>query len=335
MAAHFVRPNNLMQKVDELLQKAPLVVVSEEYDTVNQMIVECNELLVDIENEIMVVYNYIRDNYRVKFPELESIVPNPIEYARVVEKIGNETDLTLVDLKGILGPSIIMAVCLTAPTTSGKALTDDVLQKTVEACWGAIELDSARENVLGIVENRMSYMAPNLCELVGSRVAAKLVGSAGGLGALAKMAACDVQLLGAENKKKSVAGYSSAYYYHIGYLEQTEIFQSTPSGIRKRACRVLAAKSTLLARVDSMRGDPTGTMGRAFRKDVLNKFDKWQERPPPKITQPLRVPDLGPKKKSRGGRRLRKMKERYAVTDIRKAANRMQFGVHQESYYVT
>ncbi|MGR6722260.1 hypothetical protein, partial [Aeromonas veronii] len=42
--------------------------------------------------------NYIRDKYRLKFPELESLVHHPIDYARVVKKIGNETDLTLVDL---------------------------------------------------------------------------------------------------------------------------------------------------------------------------------------------------------------------------------------------
>ncbi|KAG2268375.1 hypothetical protein Bca52824_062930 [Brassica carinata] len=35
-------------------------------------------------------------------------------------------------------------------------------------------------------------------------------------------------------------------------------------------------------------------------------------------------------KKKRGGRRLRKMKERYAVTEMRKHANRVAFGVTPE-----
>ncbi|KAK4856214.1 hypothetical protein QYF36_015250 [Acer negundo] len=42
------------------------------------------------------------------------------------------------------------------------------------------------------------------------------------------------------------------------------------------------------------------------------------------------VPDSEPKKKKRGGRRSRKMKERYAMTDMRKMANRMLFGVLEE-----
>ncbi len=39
----------------------------------------------DIDNEIVVVYNFLRDRYKTKFPELESLVHNPLEYARVVQ----------------------------------------------------------------------------------------------------------------------------------------------------------------------------------------------------------------------------------------------------------
>nr|CAD1826678.1 unnamed protein product [Ananas comosus var. bracteatus] len=175
----------------------------------------------------------------------------------------------------------------------------------------------------------MGYIAPNLSAIVGSAVASKLMGIAGGLLALAKMPACNVQLLGA--KKKNLAGFSTATsQFRVGYLEQTEIFQSTPPSLRTRACRLLAAKSTLAARVDSTRGDPTGKTGRNLREEIRKKIEKWQEPPPAKQPKPLPVPDSEPKKK-RGGRRLRKTKERYAITDMRKLANRMQFGVPEES----
>lgn len=39
---------------------------------------------------------------RSKFPELESLVHHPMDYARVVKKIGNEMDMTLIDLEDIL-----------------------------------------------------------------------------------------------------------------------------------------------------------------------------------------------------------------------------------------
>ncbi|XP_024023927.1 U4/U6 small nuclear ribonucleoprotein Prp31 homolog [Morus notabilis] len=323
---------DIMQKVEDALQKGSDESnqgTNLEDDPEYQLLVECNSLSVDIENEIIIIHNFIRDKYRPKFPELESLVHHPIDYARVVKKIGNEMDLTLVDLEGLVPSAVIMVVSVTASTTSGKPLPDDVLQKTIDACDQALSLDSAKKKVLDFVESRMGYIAPNLSAIVGSAVAAKLMGTAGGIGALSKMPACNVQLLGA--KRKNLAGFSTATtQFRVGYIEQAEIFQSTPPPLRMRACRLLAAKATLAARIDLARSDPSGSKGRGLREEALKKIEKWQEPPPAKQPRPLPVPDSEPKKK-RGGRRLRKMKERYAITDMRKLANRMQFGVPEES----
>ncbi|BAF09925.2 Os02g0730100 [Oryza sativa Japonica Group] len=138
-----------------------------------------------------------------------------------------------------------------------------------------------------------------------------------------------MQLLGA--KKKNLSGFSTAAsQFRVGYLEQTEVFQSTIPSLRTHACRIISAKSTLAARIDSIRGDPTGKAGHSLLEEICKKTEKLQELPPAKILKPLPVPDCMPKKK-RGGCRLRKMKERYAQTDMMKLANRMQFGVPEES----
>ncbi|RRT80535.1 hypothetical protein B296_00023598, partial [Ensete ventricosum] len=104
--------------------------------------------------------------------------------------------------------SIIMVVSVTASTTSGQPLSEGNLQKTIDACDRALSLDLAKKKVLDFVESRMGYIAPNLSVIVGSAVAAKIMGTAGGLLALAKMLACNVQLLGA--KKKTLVGFSTA-----------------------------------------------------------------------------------------------------------------------------
>jgi U4/U6 small nuclear ribonucleoprotein PRP31 len=67
-----------------------------------QLIVDCNALSVDIDSEITIVHSFIRDKYKLKLPLLESRIQHPIDYARIVKKIGNEVDLTRVDLKGLL-----------------------------------------------------------------------------------------------------------------------------------------------------------------------------------------------------------------------------------------
>ncbi len=47
--------------------------------------------------------------------------------------------------------------------------------------------------------------------------------------------------------------------------------------------------------------------------------------------QVLQKPDMEPKKR-RGGKRFRKMKERYGLTDTRKAANRVNFNQAEEEF---
>jgi hypothetical protein len=48
--------------------------LSHPHITNNRLLVECNKLAVDIDNEALIVHNFIRDKYRAKFPELESLV---------------------------------------------------------------------------------------------------------------------------------------------------------------------------------------------------------------------------------------------------------------------
>ncbi|CAN6843479.1 hypothetical protein Bca4012_049548 [Brassica carinata] len=262
---------DIIHKVEDALSKDSYLTMSED-DPLYKLIVDCNQLSVDIENEIVTVHGFIRFKYRLRFPELESLVHHAIEYASVVKQIGDEKDLTLVPLKG-LSASTIISFLLTASTTKGKPLPDNVLQKTLEACDRATELDSALKKILGFFETKMGCIAPNLSAVVGSSVAAKLMATAGGLSGLAKMPSCNVQVLGQKRKNLSTGTAQS----RVGYLEQIEIFQSTPPGLRKQAIKLLAGKSTLAARVDACRGDPLGTNGKAPREEIQNKIDKLQE----------------------------------------------------------
>ncbi|KAL2523985.1 pre-mRNA processing ribonucleoprotein binding region-containing protein [Abeliophyllum distichum] len=113
-----------------------------------------------------------------------------------------------------------MLIFVTASTTSDEPFLEDVLQKTLDACDRALALDSTKKKVPDFVESRMGYIAPNLFAIVGSAVTAKLIGTTGGLVALANMPACNVQLLGA--KKKNLEEFSTAtFQFCVGYLEQT------------------------------------------------------------------------------------------------------------------
>mmetsp|Transcript_20589 Transcript_20589/g.49016 ORF Transcript_20589/g.49016 Transcript_20589/m.49016 type:complete len:497 (-) Transcript_20589:41-1531(-) len=332
------RYNRIMTIVREALKKAETGEVldlgratgSVEDDPEHKLLVECNQLAVDIDNEVVVVHNFIRDKYRLKFPELESLVHHPIDYARVVKAIGNASDITEVNLDGILPSATIMVVSVTASTTSGKELSESDLAKTLEACELALTMDRDKQEIAKFVESRMGSAAPNMCAAIGSEVAAKLMGVAGGLINLSKMPACNIQVLGA--KRKNLEGFSTAAAQpHQGFIYNAEIIQRTPPPLRPRACRLVGGKVALLARMDAYGQDPSGSGGQRLREEMEKKIEKWQEPPPAKIEKPLPVPDQEPKKK-RGGRRLRKMKERYGMTDVRKLQNRINFNQPEEEF---
>jgi U4/U6 small nuclear ribonucleoprotein PRP31 len=61
----------------------------------------------------------------------------------------------------------------------------------------------------------MKVFAPNLTEIVGSEIAAKLIGAAGSLQTLATMPAQNIQVLG--RTKKQLAGFSKAGINKLGY----------------------------------------------------------------------------------------------------------------------
>ena len=112
------------------------------------------------------------------------------------------------------------------------------------------------------------------------------------------------------------------------------VFQNMPPDLRRKSSRLVAAKCSLAARVDSFHESAVGSVGQSLRDDIEKKFDKLVEPPPKKEVKALPRPDDAPRKK-RGGRRVRKMKEKFAVTEMRRQANRVEFGKIGEDVYQT
>jgi U4/U6 small nuclear ribonucleoprotein PRP31 len=94
---------------------------------------------------------------------------------------------------------------------------------------------------MSYVESRMYLIAPNLSHVVGSSTAAKLLATAGGLTALSKIPACNLQVLGKMNK--NTIGLSAATQIrHVGHIFQSELIQKCYPEYRKKVNRMVAAK---------------------------------------------------------------------------------------------
>jgi U4/U6 small nuclear ribonucleoprotein PRP31 len=53
-------------------------------------------------------------------------------------------------------------------------------------------MELSKQKMMQFIKNQMDTVAPNLCEIVGSSVAAKLIASSGGIIELSKMPACNI-----------------------------------------------------------------------------------------------------------------------------------------------
>ncbi|KAJ3225054.1 U4/U6-U5 snRNP complex subunit prp31 [Clydaea vesicula] len=297
-----------------------------EYKTVLQ----ANTLSFEIDDEILKISKFIRDSYAAKFPELEQLVPSPLEYANCVKAIGNEMDMSKVDLakKTNLPKAVIVMITMTATTTVGKPLEETTLKEVVDAVDLIMELEDSQKKIQDFVGSRMNLIAPNLSSIIGSTTAAKLMAVAGGLTALTKMPAGNFEHLG--KTQKTNTGLSAlGQEKHVGLIYYSDLCQRVVPEYRKKAGKIIAAKCALACRCDKSRSYPDGSMGKKLREEIAKRIDHMLEPPPGQSVKVLPVPAEEYKKK-RGGKRVSKQKEGLAVTELRKQQNRVVFGKAEE-----
>ncbi|KAK5164857.1 U4/U6-U5 snRNP complex subunit prp31 [Saxophila tyrrhenica] len=306
-----------------------------------KLLTQSNTLSTSIDGEIILVHKFIRDHYSVRFPELETLIQNPLEYAKTVAIIGNgpmekiealsesKDNILEQSLRQILDRPSLMVVTLEATRTSGEPLSEEDLASIRRACEMTVKLDRAKTMLTEYVQSRMSMFAPNLTTLIGSLTAAQLLNYTGGITGLAKTPACNLAPLGSKKSNATVGLATNTGIRHQGFLFNNEIIRDVAQDLKVQAMRILSAKIVLAARVDQAHEAPAGEQGLAFYDQVEKRIGKLSEAPPNKGVRALPAPDDKPARK-RGGRRARKAKEATAMTDLRKAQNRMAFGKEEE-----
>ncbi|KAK6594053.1 Prp31 C terminal domain-containing protein [Botrytis cinerea] len=299
------------------------------------LLTQANTLSTSIDSEIILVHKFIRDHYSIRFPELETLVTNPLDYAKVVTIIGNgpmdsENIKTLqtskdnrlgVTLRSVLDGPSVMIVTVEATTTKGREMSPHELERVLRACDMTLALDKAKKTLTDYVQSRMNLFAPNLTALIGSLTAAQLLNFAG-------TPACNLPPLGS-NKSSGTGFATNVGVRQQGFLYHSPIIQGIPNDLKKQAMRIVSAKVVLAARVDRVHNSPDGSTGEELKEQCITRLEKLTEPPPNKGARALPAPDDKPARK-RGGRRARLAKAATAMTDLRKAQNRMAFGKEEK-----
>lgn len=264
---------------------------------------------------------------------MDSLSLGPVEYAQTAITIGEETDLSKVDYATILPRTTVLAMAMPASTSVGRPLQRTELDTVLSMARMIIEMNEQRQSLLIFLEGRMSKLAPNVTAIVGTKVASRLIALTGGVTALSKIPAGNIQVLG-RIKRKDLAGFSLAHAnVHTGVIWETDLVGSTPVQYRNQAQRLISNKVALAARIDSIHQSPEGTYGRQLRQEIIGKLEKLIEPAPMAKVKPIPPPPIETSKK-RGGRRARRQKELYGQTQIRKMTNRLEFGRPEQEIVV-
>ena len=127
-------------------------------------------------------------------------------------------------------------------------------RRAVSLAERVVALDEERASLAATVARLAPAVAPNLAEMAGPELAARLIALAGGLEPLAKKPSGTVQVLGAEDALFAhLSGRAPSPKHGIIYTH--EFVRGTRPEDRGSAARALAGKLTLAARADHYAGE--------------------------------------------------------------------------------
>jgi len=321
LTTHMEKLREMMKKTRKRKRTGQVLRLDDEHE----IIVRSNELIILIDHHIFLSHQFVSEIYSTKLPELANMVGNPVEYAKCVMMIGDKSseEMDALPLKRVLTAKVALMVQVTATTTLGKPLGEEELRRCNEGAEYLLSLDETKQEMIQYIHSRMDIIAPNVSAVVGAEIAAQLISLAGGIEKLSEIPACNIQVLGAN---KNLA---NTIYAHHGVIINSELVQSCPNDLKQRGLRLVANKVVLAARVDRNQDSTNNTTGQRWYAECKKKIAKWVEPPPQKPPRPLPIPDKN-KARKRGGKRFRKMREKYTPTETQRMANRMGFNVAEE-----
>jgi nucleolar protein 58 len=191
------------------------------------------------------------------FPELQAILSDNAQYAKLVLKCGMRPNFGKSDLSDILDDETLEnAVKEAAEVSMGTEVAELDIINIQALAEQVLSMTEYRAQLFEYLKNRMNAIAPNLTILVGELVGARLIAHAGSLMNLAKQPASTVQILGAEKAlfralktKHDTPKYGLIYHASL-------VGQAAPKN-KGKISRVLAAKAALGIRVDALSDETT------------------------------------------------------------------------------
>ncbi len=255
----------------------------------------------DIDKTINLYVARLREWYSLHFPELDELVREHLDYAKIVHELGHRSNITVDNLKKLgFSEEKAKRIAEAAAKSMGADLSDFDIEYIKTLAGIILDLYKLRETLGEYIEAVMKEVAPNITALVGPKLGARLLSLAGGLENLAKLPASTIQVLGAEKALFRALRTGGKPPKH-GVIFQYPAIHRSPRWQRGKIARALAAKLAIAAKVDYFTGRFIGDKLKEELEKRIEEIKKLYSKPPVRKRE-----EKPPRRRRRGRRRKRK-----------------------------
>ncbi|HTX60808.1 MAG TPA: ATP-binding protein [Methanobacterium sp.] len=212
----------------------------------------------------------LREWYSIHFPELDKI-RNHEFFVKIVADYGNRDAVIKYGLE---------ETDLKIESSIGAELDESDLSILQEYASSLKSMQTTKKSLSNYIDSKMEVLAPNLKDLVGASLGAKLIAHVGGLKRLSLLSSGTIQVLGAEK----------ALFRHLktgerppkhGLIYQYPEVRGAKYWLRGKIARALASKISLAVRKDVFIGefDPSIKLSMKNRIEEIKKAHPFPKKP--------------------------------------------------------
>jgi nucleolar protein 56 len=242
-------------------------------------LVQAIQALDDTDKYLNITATRTSEWYGLHFPELTQMVQDNVALCKLISEVGSRDAFTNENLSGRgFTDKKIEAIITARDRSKGGTISAGDLGRVRSLASLAVQLGSIRDGLNTYVESQMKKVAPNVAEVAGATIGARLMAKAGGLDRLAILPASTIQILGAEKALFRSLRTGARPPKH-GILFQHQAVHTAPKWQRGKIARTLANKIAIAARVDYYRGSEDPSIKAGLDKRLESIKERYKEPP--------------------------------------------------------
>lgn len=258
----FSTPGEYKSKLISIYNELAILKMKEASQDEDKLIIQAINSIDEIDESISKLIERIREWNILYFPEID-VIQNNESFINLIANYENRDEIIKNPPESIETNQYIDI----ENGSFGADIEDEDIEMINDFAKSIQSFQSTRKKTEEYIDKKMEKLAPNLRDLLGSTLGAKLIAHIGGLKDLAMYSAATIQIMGAEK----------ALFRHLktgerppkhGLIFQHPQVRTSPWWVRGKIARTLALKISLAVRKDVFSGKFDPTISENFLKRV-------------------------------------------------------------------